>query len=69
MECIFANYQDWANFRLWVDCLLLVNFENQRSSKNNWATVFQSKSYVLILTKNGLGYILGDYFKNLWSPY
>jgi hypothetical protein len=36
----------------------------KKSSKNNWAICFQSKSYVLIMAKNGLGYILGDFFKN-----
>jgi hypothetical protein len=29
-----------------------------------WATFFQSKRCALITTKNGLGYILGDFFTN-----
>jgi hypothetical protein len=46
------------------DCFALVAFfKNYRSSKHNWATVFQNKSYLLILTKNGLGYILGEFSK------
>jgi hypothetical protein len=28
-----------------------------------WATYFHGKSYVLILSKNGLGYILRDFLK------
>jgi hypothetical protein len=34
------------------------------SSPKLWATSFQRIDYVLILTKNGLGYILGDFFTN-----
>jgi hypothetical protein len=29
-----------------------------------WASFFHAISYVSILTKNGLGYILGEFFKN-----
>jgi hypothetical protein len=29
-----------------------------------WATYFHGKSYVFVLAKNGLGYILGDFFTN-----
>jgi hypothetical protein len=38
--------------------------ENYRNSPQFCATYFQSRDYVSILTKNGLGYILGDYFTN-----
>jgi hypothetical protein len=36
--------------------------ENYRISPSVWATIFHGKFYVLILTKNELGYILGDFF-------
>jgi hypothetical protein len=39
-------------------------FENYRSNANFGATFFRSTSYVLIGTKHGLGYILGDFFTN-----
>jgi hypothetical protein len=38
--------------------------QNYRNSSHSWATFFLGKIYVLILTKNGLGYILGDFFTN-----
>jgi hypothetical protein len=38
--------------------------KNDRSSTNNWASFINGKSYALITTKNGLGYILGDLFTN-----
>jgi hypothetical protein len=37
--------------------------ENFRSSANSWANFFRSASYVLILTKNWLGYILGNFLQ------
>jgi hypothetical protein len=39
-------------------------FKNYTSNPKLWATLFQRIDYVLILTKNGLGYILGDFFTN-----
>jgi hypothetical protein len=39
-------------------------FENLKSRTNSWATCFHGASDVLIVTKNGLGYILGDFFTN-----
>jgi hypothetical protein len=36
-------------------------FENYRSSPHLCYTVFTGIDYVLILTKNGLGYILGHF--------
>jgi hypothetical protein len=35
-----------------------------RSTTKIWATFFLGKSYAFILTKNGLGDILGDVFTN-----
>jgi hypothetical protein len=35
---------------------------NYRSSANSWANFFQEISYVFVLTYNGLGYFLGDFF-------
>jgi hypothetical protein len=39
-------------------------FGNFRSSTTSWAAFVHGTSYVLIVTKNGLGYILGDFFIN-----
>jgi hypothetical protein len=39
-------------------------FENDKSSVISWASFFHGTSYVFILTKNVLGYILGDFFTN-----
>jgi hypothetical protein len=39
-------------------------FENYRSSPHFCTTFSQSIDYVLILTNNALGYILGDFFIN-----
>jgi hypothetical protein len=37
-------------------------FENYRSIPHFGYTFFYGKSYELILTKNGLGFILGEFF-------
>jgi hypothetical protein len=37
-------------------------FENYRSSANVWTTFTQCISDVFIVTKNGLGHVLGDFF-------
>jgi hypothetical protein len=37
-------------------------FENYESSPKVCSTIFNGKSCVLISTKNGFGYILGDFF-------
>jgi hypothetical protein len=43
--------------------------EKYRIIPDTLATIFRGKIYVLMLTKNGLGYILGDFFHQLvWSP-
>jgi hypothetical protein len=39
-------------------------FENCRSSPNFRAAIFSGKNYALILTYNGLVYILGDFFSS-----
>jgi hypothetical protein len=39
-------------------------FEKYNSSHPFWATFFNGKSYALILTKNELGDILGDFLTN-----
>jgi hypothetical protein len=46
----------WANF------LFGQFFEDYKISPIYWATFFNGKSYAYNLTKNGLGYILGDFF-------
>jgi hypothetical protein len=38
--------------------------KNYRRSTNIWATYLNGKSYVLIISKNELGDILGDFFTN-----
>jgi hypothetical protein len=37
-------------------------FKNYRGGTNFSTTLLHSTSYVLILTKNGLGFTLGDFF-------
>jgi hypothetical protein len=46
------------------DYLHLAVFGNNKSSPHFWATQSHSQGYVLILAKNGLGYILGEFFTN-----
>jgi hypothetical protein len=51
------------NFLQLDGCLLhAVFFENYRSSANVWTTFTQCISDVFIVTKNGLGHVLGDFF-------
>jgi hypothetical protein len=38
--------------------------ENYSNSKSHWTSCFHGKSCVLIFTRNGLGYVLGDFFTN-----
>jgi hypothetical protein len=52
---IFAHWGDW---------LLYTFFDKYKSSSQFWATFVHGKGYAVILTKNGLGHILGDFFKN-----
>jgi hypothetical protein len=66
------GWPDWANFRLLGDGLLWIVFWR---GPNFRATFFHGKSCVLLLTKGGLGYILGYFFTNLsghnaknWEP-
>jgi hypothetical protein len=40
------------------------SFEKFRSSLNFWDNFVHGASYAMILTKNALGYILGDFFAN-----
>jgi hypothetical protein len=56
--CIEICDQIW---RFFAYCVILGNY---RSSQIFRATIFSGKNYVLILTRNGLGYILGNFFKN-----
>jgi hypothetical protein len=42
----------------------LGSFLNNRGSQNFWASLFHGENFVLILTKIGLGYVLGDFFTN-----
>jgi hypothetical protein len=58
---IITLVPDWANYRILGDCFLW-----EVLCKNIavvfFITRFHGKSYVLILTKSGLGYVLGDFF-------
>jgi hypothetical protein len=40
------------------------SIENFRSSPKSRASLFHDSRYILILTKNGLSLILGDFFTN-----
>jgi hypothetical protein len=53
---IFANWLSVYNFEQF--------FGNYRSSPKTWATFCHCNSYVLSLTKYGLGHIVGDFFTN-----
>jgi hypothetical protein len=65
-----AGWPEWSKFRLLGDCLLFAGFLIMYSSYPNfWTTsFFNGKRQVLILTNNGLDYILGNFFTHLWSP-
>jgi hypothetical protein len=67
------GWPDWANFRLLSDSLpTLGSFfcDNYRSRTNNWAFVFNRKSYVLIITKMDWATLRGTFFyKRIWSPW
>jgi hypothetical protein len=45
----------------------LGNSSNYRRGPNFWDTIFHGKSFVSNLTKNGLGYTLGDFFSQKTS--
>jgi hypothetical protein len=51
-------------FGYWVFLSFGRIFENCRSKINIWATLFHDTRYILFLQKNGLGYILCDFFTN-----
>jgi hypothetical protein len=72
-----CHYDKLGSQAMWSDCAKIrrkfatwtidffgLFFTNYRCSPKFWATVFQSIYYALILTKFGLGYILGDFFTN-----
>jgi hypothetical protein len=57
-----SEWPDWANFRQLVGCLLRAVLRKLHKYIKYFGYFFHSTSYVLILTKHGLGYILGDFF-------
>jgi hypothetical protein len=68
--CLTPGWPDWANFRLLGNYLLWVVFVKiTEVAQKNWAIFFKGKSFVLIMTKNGLGYTLGDFFTLIRSPW
>jgi hypothetical protein len=60
---IGRTFVHWAVVSFW-------HFLNFTIEAQFWATFFYSTSYVFILTKHGLGSILGDFYvyKLIWSP-
>jgi hypothetical protein len=46
------------------ECLLLAVFITYKSSPSFCGTFCYGKNYELVLAKNGLGYILGNFFAN-----
>jgi hypothetical protein len=63
------GYQIEGIFAYWTIVYFGHFLKNHRSSPNFWTTFYHSKSYVLILAKYGLGYILGDFYKLIWPPW
>jgi hypothetical protein len=58
-----AEWQDWTNFRLLNDCLPNLGRHLIITEVANICGNFSKvKSYAYILTKNGLGYILGEFY-------
>jgi hypothetical protein len=55
---------DWANFRLLGDFLLWAVFFKLQKWHKFLGFFFHGESNVLFFTKNGLGYILGDFPTN-----
>jgi hypothetical protein len=55
---------DWANFRSLGDCLLWAGFFKLKKVDDIFRLLLPTIGYALSLQKNGLGYILGDFFTN-----
>jgi hypothetical protein len=51
-------------FAYWLTAYFGWIFANYRNSPFYWATYLRGKSYVLILIKNALGYIMAIFSKN-----
>jgi hypothetical protein len=51
-------------FARWAIIYIGQFFENYIISPHCWTTFFLRKRYVIIVTKNGLGHILGEFFRN-----
>jgi hypothetical protein len=65
-----TGWPDWANFSPLGECFLWAVYKKIPEEPKFWATFFHGKSFVLLLAKHGLGYILGDFFhKLIWSPW
>jgi hypothetical protein len=56
--------QIWQIFAYWAIVFFGQFIENYTSGANSWAAFYHSPSYVLILTKNWMGDILGGLFTN-----
>jgi hypothetical protein len=60
METLTAGWPDWAIFCLLGDYFSGDNF--LKTIQTSLASLIPGKSYALIIPKNELGYILGDFF-------
>jgi hypothetical protein len=63
-RCLASRVTGLAAFRTLGDCLLWSVFEKSQKWLKIFCHFFHGKLSILILTKNGLGYILGDFFAN-----
>jgi hypothetical protein len=55
-------------FAQWAIVYYVQCFENYRSRPHFYSTFVISMDYALILTQNGLGYMLPIFSKLIWSP-
>jgi hypothetical protein len=58
----YSERKDWAKIAQWVIVSYGYLFKYCRTSPQFWASLFAGLFYALIMTKNGVGYILGDFF-------
>jgi hypothetical protein len=61
---IITSTPEWANFRPIGTCFLLAGYRKLHNKPKCLRYFLQGNFYVLILTKDGLGCILGDFFTN-----
>jgi hypothetical protein len=59
-----SGWPDWENFRMLGGCLLWIDFLKITEIAQILGLLFYGKICALIFTRNGLGYILCDFFTN-----